>query len=524
MNEASLLPPRGGRNASGRLDFVSTAGRWLPWIALAFLGLLIGPALGQAPAISDSRTMLLRAGDALALVQTGQTAELGRAYPAFLKHGLGGPKPDEGQVLAFEEHRLFTCFVASPAGSKGSGEGGSSPQRPRWVRRLILLKPDALVVDDEIAGDRGAGPAVWALQSANPIDTRGATTNPRSQTTVDEYALFCEVLWTSTTARVAASAAGGKAATAGSPEQADRGYRAELRGEGGSMRVIALIYARERHGFAPELPRGQVEGKQVEPKGIQFCRLTVSAAAWTFRLTLPPWNSGAGDIAITHADGRSLLDRRPLPSGVLPRTPEGVKMVERWDSAYRGGRKPGWDTGRPASDLVKAVEEGKLRKGRVVELGCGTGTNAVYLAQKGFDVTAIDIAPSAIALAEEKARKAGVKVRFLVADVLAPPRLEPFDLIFDRGCYHGVRGSNAAGYVETVRRLSRPGTLLLILAGNANEERSGGPPRVEEEQICGDFAKWFDVVELRETHFDSADPAAKGALAWFAILRRKGSP
>jgi SAM-dependent methyltransferase len=527
MTEAHLFPPRRWLRAGGRLDFSPTAGRWLARIALVCVVLSVAPALGQAPAVPEPSTMLLRAGDALGLIKTAESAELGRAYPVFLKHGLGGPTPDEGRVLAFEENELFTCFVAGPAKGKEPGEGGGSPERSRWVRRLILLKPGVLLVDDEIVGGGAAKPAVWALQSAHPVVTTGTTT-PRFQTTVDGRELVCETLWTGTTAQVAASAAaGGKAATAGSPEQADRGHRAEVRAEGSSMRLIALIHVRPRRSDVPG-PRGRVEGKtegkQAELKDVQSHLLTVTTADRTFRLTLPRWNLGAGDIAVSDAGGKGLLDRRPLPSGVLPHTAEGIKLVERWDSAYRGGRKPGWDIGRAASDLVQAVENGKLRPGRVVELGCGSGTNAIYLAQKGFDVTAIDIAPAAIAMAEEKARKAGVKVRFLVADVLAPPRLEPFDLIFDRGCYHGVRGSSAAGYVEAVRRLSHPGTLLLILAGNANEEPRYGPPRVDEEQLCGDFGKSFDVVELRETRFDTVDPAGKGALAWFALLRRKGKP
>jgi hypothetical protein len=107
-----------------------------------------------------------------------------------------------------------------------------------------------------------------------------------------------------------------------------------------------------------------------------------------------------------------------------------------------------------------------------------------------------------------------------VADVLAPPRLGPFDLIFDRGCYHGVRRQNAAGYVKTVSVLSRPGTHLLILAGNANEKSHYGPPRVTEEQLRGDFSRLFDFVDLRETHFDSGNPSRPGALAWFALLKR----
>ena len=94
----------------------------------------------------------------------------------------------------------------------------------------------------------------------------------------------------------------------------------------------------------------------------------------------------------------------------------------------------------------------------------------IYLASKGFDVTAIDIAPTALSQAREKADRAGVKVRWLLANVLSLPKLEPFEFIFDRGCYHEVRFDNAPAYVETVRRLSLPGrTRFLLLAGNPNE-------------------------------------------------------
>jgi cyclopropane fatty-acyl-phospholipid synthase-like methyltransferase len=167
------------------------------------------------------------------------------------------------------------------------------------------------------------------------------------------------------------------------------------------------------------------------------------------------------------------------------------------------------------------VESDLIKPGRAVVLGCGTGTNAIYLAQKGFDVTAIDIAPTALNLAEEKAKKANVAVRWLLADVLAPPaQLEPFAFLFDRGCYHGVRRGNARGYVEAVKQLSRSGTQMLILAGNANEERHYGPPRVTEEELRADFSADFDFVGLDTVRFDSTNPNVQGALAWLVLLRR----
>jgi SAM-dependent methyltransferase len=201
-----------------------------------------------------------------------------------------------------------------------------------------------------------------------------------------------------------------------------------------------------------------------------------------------------------------------------------MRLIERWDSRYRGDTRPGWDKGFASSHLKAAVEGGEIKPGRAVVLGCGTGTNAIFLAKKGFDVTAVDIAPTALNLAEEKAKKADVKVRWLLADVLAPPaNLEKFDFIFDRGCYHGVRRSSAEAYVKTVKQLSRPGTQILILAGNANEQRQSGPPRVKEEELRGDFSAAFEFVRLDTVRFDSANPNQKGALAWSVLLRRKAA-
>jgi methylase of polypeptide subunit release factors len=74
---------------------------------------------------------------------------------------------------------------------------------------------------------------------------------------------------------------------------------------------------------------------------------------------------------------------------------------ERWDGAYRRGRSAPWDIGRPSTDLKQAVENGTLHPCRAVELGCGSGNDAIFLASRGFDVTAIDIAPTALSLAKK---------------------------------------------------------------------------------------------------------------------------
>ena len=246
----------------------------------------------------------------------------------------------------------------------------------------------------------------------------------------------------------------------------------------------------------------------------------------TFELSLPE-DRFSGKVGIFERDGNGLLDvpTRRLPGGILPMGEAGLRMLQGWDIPYRDLSKglAIWDTGRPSSELMKAVEGGTIRPCRTVELGCGTGTDSVYLAGKGFDVTAVDVAPTALRLAEEKGRKSGVQVRWILADVLRPPELEPFDFVYDRGCYHALRRDHPAQYVAAVRRLTRPGSRVLILAGNANKDsywRFAGPPRVKEEEIRGDFAEGFNLVWLREFRFDPVPPETQGALAWSVLLER----
>jgi cyclopropane fatty-acyl-phospholipid synthase-like methyltransferase len=195
--------------------------------------------------------------------------------------------------------------------------------------------------------------------------------------------------------------------------------------------------------------------------------------------------------------------------------------IKRWNERYEKGDVP-WDTGRPSSELQRVLVEAGIQPCRTLELGCGTGTNAVWLAQQGFDVTACDISSLATEQARRSAESAGVNVRFLLADVLHPSAelSGPFDFLFDRGCYHAVRRDDVAGYLQTVRSLTRPGSLALVLAGNAREPHDPGPPLVTEEQIRAELGSVFDIVQLREFRFDPSRQFDTRFLAWSCLLRR----
>jgi SAM-dependent methyltransferase len=193
----------------------------------------------------------------------------------------------------------------------------------------------------------------------------------------------------------------------------------------------------------------------------------------------------------------------------------------RWDERYKAGDTP-WETGQPSSQLQRVLAEAAIQPCRALELGCGTGASAVWLAQQGFDVTALDLSALAIDRARQKSSQAGARVNFLVADVLNPPAdlSGPFDFFFDRGCYHVVRREDVTAYLETLRRLTRSGTMGLVLTGNAREPHEPGPPVVTEEQVRAELATLFEIVCLREFRFDQVEADGNRFLGWSCLVRR----
>lgn len=191
-----------------------------------------------------------------------------------------------------------------------------------------------------------------------------------------------------------------------------------------------------------------------------------------------------------------------------------------WNQRYRSGDTP-WDSGRPSVELRRVLEQFPIPRGRALELGCGTGTNAVYLAQQGFQVTAVDCAAPALELARAKGAAAGVEVDWVLADVqnFGAGR-EPFEFVFDRGCYHCCRRVDLAGYLQTHRHVTRSGAWFLVLAGNPDDGAEGGPPRVRAAELTAEFEPLYQFHELRAMHFE--DPGGvPGPPGWSCLLRRR---
>lgn len=201
-------------------------------------------------------------------------------------------------------------------------------------------------------------------------------------------------------------------------------------------------------------------------------------------------------------------------------------MIEErpdWNQRYVDRDTP-WDSQIPSRELDRVLDEGRIPVGRALELGCGAGTNAVFLAQRGFNVTAIDLSPLALEQARERASAAGVDVHFIEADITRVLiERASFDFIFDRGCYHCVRRIDLAGFLKVVEHYTRPGSRWLTLTGNANEtgDPDKGPPRLTEQEIRTDLGGLFDFEFVREIHFEDKGHI-DGPLGWSCLMTRKG--
>jgi SAM-dependent methyltransferase len=168
------------------------------------------------------------------------------------------------------------------------------------------------------------------------------------------------------------------------------------------------------------------------------------------------------------------------------------RLSYRW--MYRTGRTP-WDTGITPPEVVTLIEgPAALAPGRALDLGCGTGTNVVFLADHGWDATGVDAEPIALDVARGKV--AGVAgARVLLGDVTRLGALGldgPFDLVLDIGCFHSIPPSRRDAYASGVAALTPPGAVLFVFAF---------PPRglvlrvgISASEMADRFDPWFRPV------------------------------
>ncbi|MFI0929112.1 class I SAM-dependent methyltransferase [Streptomyces sp. NPDC021012] len=209
-----------------------------------------------------------------------------------------------------------------------------------------------------------------------------------------------------------------------------------------------------------------------------------------------------------------------------------------WDGFYADRDKPvPFFVAKPDENLVSYVERGLLPAGgKVLDLGCGPGRNALYLASAGYEVTGIDLSPTAVAWAEERAAAAGAgNVRFVCGDAFTAALDGPYDLVYDSGCFHHLPPHRRISYLALLDRVLAPGGHLALTAFAAGEGGMGSElPDADfyrEGRLHGGLAYtdaslrtiFTDLteIELRRMHGRAADSPAFGeSFLWTGLFRR----
>jgi 2-polyprenyl-3-methyl-5-hydroxy-6-metoxy-1,4-benzoquinol methylase len=196
---------------------------------------------------------------------------------------------------------------------------------------------------------------------------------------------------------------------------------------------------------------------------------------------------------------------------------------ERFTGYYAAPRAP-WDIGRPQRAFVEA---GDQIRGRVIDIGCGTGDLALWLAGRGCTVTGVDFLDTPLAAARRKAGEHGLSVTFLQMDALAVGEIpERFDAVTDCGLFHTFDDVGRSAYVGALARLLEPGSRVFLLCFADAEPGTHGPRRVSERELREAFARGWQVEKIEPSRFEvvpgipGAEFGPGGAKAWFAVIRR----
>ncbi len=204
-----------------------------------------------------------------------------------------------------------------------------------------------------------------------------------------------------------------------------------------------------------------------------------------------------------------------------------------WDAFYRDRDKGvPFFIDAPDENLATWVEEGRLPSGRVLELGCGPGRNAVYLASRGFAVDAVDLSSVAIQWAQERAQTRGLSINWRcesIIDMVYEPG--SYDLIYDSGCLHHITPHRRFTYLALVVRALKPGGLLGLTCfnpamGHTGSEwdvyrtgKLGGGLSFSAELLRALFEPCFEFLELRPMREMNSESGLFGKdFLWVALL------
>jgi SAM-dependent methyltransferase len=217
-----------------------------------------------------------------------------------------------------------------------------------------------------------------------------------------------------------------------------------------------------------------------------------------------------------------MSEQSPHPTAA-PRRDGGSlagSTAQQWDAVYAA--TPPWDTGRPQPAFVALADAGALT-GRLLDVGCGTGENALLAAAHGADTSGLDISPRAIEAARGKATARGLSARFVVGDALRLHDLgEQFDVVLDSGTFHVFDDADRGRCVASLAAALRPGGRCHLLCFSERTPGTWGPRRISEDDLQTAFTDGWAIEAIEPAEFELPDgnPLASIAPAWFATIAR----
>lgn len=211
-----------------------------------------------------------------------------------------------------------------------------------------------------------------------------------------------------------------------------------------------------------------------------------------------------------HADG-PFGGRRPTSHERMTGLP--------WDASYQGGPAP-WDIGRPQPAVVRLASGGAFT-GAVLDVGCGTGENALHLASLGLSVVGVDVAETALAIARARARERGIDAEFAAVDALELRRLgRVFETALDSALFHTFDAAERSAYAASLASVIEPhGTLYLLCFSDHGPDT--GPHPISREALHAAFNRGtgWNVIAIEPERLQSRYHD-DGAPAWFATIER----
>ncbi len=188
---------------------------------------------------------------------------------------------------------------------------------------------------------------------------------------------------------------------------------------------------------------------------------------------------------------------------------------EIFEEMYKG--IPPWEIDGPQSEIVHLAELGEIRS-LVLDVGCGTGENTLYLAGIGFEVVGIDIVPAAVEKALSKAKERSLAALFLVSDALKLDDLHRrFNTVIDSGFFHVLPDKKRPFFVKSLASALKLGGSYLMMCFNEHEPGSWGPRRVTRAEIQESFRRGWLINYIREAKFDT-NLGSKKCNAWLCSI------